>query len=253
MNEIIQGDCLKVIKNIPDDSVDLIVTSPPYNNWRNQRTQKDKAEYWQRTNIIYGDFEDNLPDEEYQESQKTIINECLRVLKETGTLCYNHKDQIFNFKVTTPLQWILKTKAVYRQRITWNRLGMQAFNPVRFYRVEEDIYILGKNSKFKWNQNCAKYLSIWDIQPSPKNGHPAPFPIEIPRRLILAFTSEGDLVLDPYCGSGTTCLAAKQLNRFYIGIEREEEYVMLANKRIKSLTTLSQCSPVVNKKSELKE
>lgn len=217
---------MEVMRKWPNDSVDLVVTSPPYNNWRNRRTQKRKEGYWNRTNIHYVVCDDKMSDEDYAEWQISVLNECVRVLKPTGTIVYNHKDAIFNGVATSPLEWILKSDCVYRQRVTWDRGGMQAFNPVRFYRTEEDIYILGKEAKgHKWNKECAKYLSIWKINPSSKKSHPASFPIEIPKRSIEAFTNEGDIVLDPFAGIGTTLKAARGLSRRYVGVEINPAYV----------------------------
>lgn len=234
--ELIHGDCLEQMKLMPDDYVDLIITSPPYNVWRNKRTQAKKADYWKRTNINYDNFSDHLSDDDYQSWQINVINECIRILKPTGTLVYNHKDQIFNFKVTSPLEWILKSSAIFRQRITWDRSGMQAFNNVRFYRNEEDLYILGKKAKgFTWNKNFAKYMSIWKITPERKIDHPAPFPEEIPKRCIEAFSNEDDLILDPFMGSGTTGKISKILNRNFIGIEISKSYIELAEKRINEI------------------
>lgn len=233
LNKVYNENCLDTMSRMPNDFVDLIVTSPPYNVWRNKRTQAKKEKYWKRTNISYDSYSDKMSDEEYQAWQIKVINECVRVLKPTGTMCYNHKDQIFNFAVTSPLEWILKTDAVYRQRITWNRGGMQAFNNVRFYRCEEDIYILGKNAKnFTWNKNAAKYMSIWSITPERKIDHPAPFPEEIPRRCIEAFTNIGDLVYDPFMGSGTTAKVAADNNRNWIGSEISQNYVDLIKNRV---------------------
>jgi len=111
---------------------------------------------------------------------------------------------------------------------------MQAYNPVRFYRVDEDIYILGKEAKnFTWNKEAAKYLSIWRIPPN-KNiyGHNATFPEELVRRCIEAFTNEGDIVLDPYNGTGTTTKVAHDNGRKYIGIDNSEIYCKIAERRI---------------------
>lgn len=232
--DLYQGDCLEVMKSIADNTIDLIITSPPYNNFRNRRTQKSREDYWKRTNIVYNSFNDKMKDEEYQEWQIECINEMLRILKPTGTIAYNHKDQIYNFTVTSPLQWILKTKAILRQRITWDRCGMQAYNPVRFYRTEEDIYLLGKCAKgFIWNKDCAKYLSIWRIPPSKNSGHPCSFPLEIPNRLIESFSNENDVILDPFMGSGTVGVSALKNKRNFIGIEIDKEYCSIAENRIK--------------------
>lgn len=237
VDKIYTGDNLEIMKTFPESCIDLIVTSPNYNNWRNRRTQADRADYWERTNIIYDNCDDKQTDEEYESNQIAVINEMIRILKPTGTICYNHKDRIFEFEVKSPLEWILKTKAKYRQRITWDRCGMQAYNPVRFYRVDEDIYILGKEAKgFKWNKDAAKYLSIWRIVPN-KNiyEHNATFPEELVQRCIDAFTDENDIVFDPYSGTGTTALMAKQMSRKYIGIDISQKYNMIAEKRLNEI------------------
>jgi site-specific DNA-methyltransferase (adenine-specific) len=234
VNKIYCSDNLKLLKTLPDNSIDLIVTSPNYNNWRNRRTQSSRKKFWERTNITYDKCADKEDDETYESGQIEIINEMVRILKPTGTICYNHKDRIFNFEVKSPLEWILKTKAKYRQRITWDRCGMQAYNPVRFYRVDEDIYILGKQTKgFTWNKHTAKYLSIWRITPN-RNvyGHNATFPVELVKRCIEAFTNEDDVVLDPYNGTGTTTKVAYEMGRKYIGIDNSEKYCEIAEKRI---------------------
>jgi len=230
LNKLYCIDVFEGLKLLENNSIDLIVTSPPYNNWRNKRTQKQREEFWQRTNIKYDSFNDKMTDEEYINWQIKIINECIRVLKPTGTFCYNHKDRIYNYEVFSPLVWILKTNAILRQKIIWDRGGMQAFNPVRFYRVEEEIYILGKKAKgFYWNNECAKYLSIWRINPTKKNdGHPCSFPEEIPKRCIESFTQEGMVVLDPFVGIGTTAKIAKRMNRKYIGFDNSQKYIDLA-------------------------
>jgi len=234
MNEIHNEDCMITMAKMADESVDLIVTSPPYNKWKNVRVQKNREEYWNRTNIKYDNYNDKMSDEDYEIWQINIINECLRVLKPTGTICYNHKDEIHNFTVKSPLQWIFKTNACLRQSVIWDRCGMQAYNPVRFYRLEEYIYILGHyNKKFKWNKDAAKYNSIWRIPPNRNiHGHPATFPEEIVKRCIEAFTEENDIVYDPFNGSGTTTLVSKKMNRQYIGSDISKKYCDVALSRI---------------------
>ena len=234
VNKIYCADNLELLKTFPDNSIDLIVTSPNYNNWRNRRTQASRKEFWERTNITYDNCTDKEDDETYEAGQIKIINEMVRVLKQTGTICYNHKDRIFEFEVKSPLEWILKTNAKYRQRITWDRCGMQSYNPVRFYRVDEDIYILGKKAKgFTWNKDASKYLSIWRIVPN-KNiyHHNATFPEEIVKRCVEAFTNEGDVVLDTFLGSGTTAIACRNTKRKFKGCEISKEYCDKINELI---------------------
>ena len=228
---IFHGDCREILPQI-DVKVDLVVTSPPYNNWRNKRVQSKRKNYWERTVIKYDNYDDMMPDNKYENWQAEIINACLDALKDTGTICYNHKDRIFNFEVKSPLEWILRTNGKVRQTIIWDRMGMQAYNPVRFYRFEEYIYIIGKaQQKFKWNSNCAKFGSIWRILPSKNtNEHNATFPEELVERCIMAFTDSKDIVLDPFMGVGTTCYVAKRMNRVSIGIDISEKYCEIAAK-----------------------
>lgn len=234
MNVIYNEDCLQTMSRLPNSCVDLIVTSPPYNNWRNKRVQKKREDYWKRTVIQYDEYDDKMTDEEYEQQQIKVINECIRILKPSGTLCYNHKDMIYNFECKSPLQWIMKSDAKLRQTVIWDRCGMQAYNPVRYYRFEEWIYILGKENKnFKWNKDCAKYSSIWRISPSRNtHNHPATFPEELVKRCIESFTEENDIVYDPYMGSGTVAVTAKKMNRNYIGSEISKNYCEIAESRL---------------------
>jgi modification methylase len=234
------GRCEEILPQFQAKGVGLIVTSPPYNNWRNKRTQARRADYWKRTNIDYADHDDKMPDEEYERWQVEVLNECGRVLADDGTVAYNHKDRIYNFEMTSPLKWIWQSNLIVRQRVTWNRRGMQACTTVRFYRVEEDIYILGKRGqKPVWNKEAAKYLSVWDMLADRKNGHPAPFPIALPMRCVDAFSTNETIVLDPFCGKGTTLLAAKLRGRKSIGIELSEPYCEMAVKSLRANTQLT--------------
>lgn len=234
INQIHVCNCLELMSKMPDNCIDLIITSPPYNNWRNRRTQARKAQLWSRINIVYDSFSDKMTDDEYMSWQIKVINEMVRVLRPTGTICYNHKDRIFNFEVLSPLSWILQTSAKYRQRVTWDRCGMLSMNPVRFYRCEEDIYILGKECKgFVWNAEAAKYMSVWRIPPQQKfKGHPAPFPEELVGRCIEAFSRTGDIVFDPFNGSGTVTKMAKVMGRVWIGCDVSSKYCSIASKRV---------------------
>jgi len=85
INKIIQGDCLEVMKTLEDNSIDCIITSPPYNKHSANR-KCGKTDSWQKANIDYGDFKDNLPEQEYQEQQKQVIREMVRIIKPKGSI-----------------------------------------------------------------------------------------------------------------------------------------------------------------------
>lgn len=85
INKIYLGDNLEILKTFPDNTIDLIITSPNYNNWRNKRTQANRKEYWDRTNIVYDNCVDKQDDTIYEANQIEMINEMIRILKPTGT------------------------------------------------------------------------------------------------------------------------------------------------------------------------
>ncbi|MEM4097757.1 MAG: site-specific DNA-methyltransferase [Candidatus Micrarchaeaceae archaeon] len=225
-----QGDCLELIKELPDESIDLVVTSPPYNKHSNNR-HIGKTDTWQNAKIDYGVYVDDMPEADYQEWQKKVIRELLRVLKKDGSIFYNHKPRIVNHRIIFPNEWLSEFNI--RQMIIWNRKSSPNIEPIRFIPSTEYIYWITKEAKTpKFNPEAMKYTEVWNITPLPNPDHPAPFPEELPRRCILATTNEGDTVLDPFMGSGTTGVACVQLNRNFIGYEINPEYVKIAEKRI---------------------
>lgn len=139
-----------------------------------------------------------------------------------------------------PIEWIQKTKWTIRQEIVWDRMIAANIRGWRFWQIDERIYWLykpidgnkiGKELKSKH----ALLTSIWRFPPERKNGHPAPFPLLLSTRIIYSILDgKKGVVLDPYVGSGTTCLAAKLLGLNYIGIDISKEYVKNAENRLKN-------------------
>ena len=198
-NVCYQGDCLEVMKGIPDDSIDLIVTSPPYNKtyWSKNRNINNGARTKSRR-IEYDSFVDSIEPKKYEEQQVQFLQECIRVIKDTGSIFYNHID-IFSEHQTIHPKYVYDFPV--KQIIIWNR----------------------KNAKFN--------KSIWDFNPERNNDFPAPFPIDLPDNCIKACCPINGIVLDPYMGSGTTALACKNNNVNFIGIEISEEYCKIASER----------------------
>src|SRR6056297_967674 len=104
VNKVYQGDCLEEINKIPDNSVDIIITSPPYNLGNKHHTG----------NKYHSAYNDDLPEEEYQKQQIKVLNECFRVLKEDGSMWYNHKNRIKSGVQITPYEWLLKSKFIIK-------------------------------------------------------------------------------------------------------------------------------------------
>jgi modification methylase len=136
------------------------------------------------------------------------------------------------------MEWLLKTKWCVKQEIIWDRMIAANIRGWRFWQIDERIYWLYKpinNNKIgeELQSKHAQLSSIWRFSPERDNPHPAPFPITLPARIITSILNENDgLVLDPYCGSGTTLVAAKLLGKKYIGIDISAEYITSTENRI---------------------
>ena len=234
-NKIYHQDCLETMSSIEDSTVDLIVTSPPYN--KNLRSKK-LTNSEQRTSassfrsIDYDEYGDDMSHQDYVDWQKKIIEECLRILKPTGSLFYNHKDILHKHNTLHPTYlWDYPVK----QLLIWDRKNTPSLDPAYFYPTTEWVFWIKKNvdSKPKFDRKNALFSkSVITLGPDSKNAHPAPFPIELASNFILACTTQGDLVYDPFMGSGTTALASIKLNRDYIGSEISKKYIDESHKRI---------------------
>lgn len=233
INKIIQGDALEVLKRLPSDSIDMGVTSPPYNKGENKKG-------WLVKNVKYSNASDKLPEDKYQQIQIEVLNELYRVIKPGGSFFYNHKIRWERGVMLHPMDWLRKTKWVIRQEIIWDRMIAANIRGWRFWQVEERIYwlykpiannLIGEELKSKH----ALLTSIWRFPPEKNNPHPAPFPLQLPTRAIYSIMNENKgIIIDPYCGSGTTLVAAKLLGHNYVGIEISPEYIKLAENRLKN-------------------
>lgn len=234
INKIICGDTLSVLKTLPDEIVDVGVTSPPYNKGENKKG-------WLVANVKYSGAIDKLPEDLYQKNQIEVLNEIFRITKHGGSFFYNHKIRWERGRLLHPMDWLRKTKWVIRQEIIWDRMIAANLRGWRFWQVDERIYWLykPKGGNLIGNELKPKHAlltSIWRFTPEKSNTHPAPFPLELPVRCIYSVMDDkkNGLVIDPYCGSGTTLVAAKLLGYDYFGIDISEEYCQLALERLKN-------------------
>ena len=223
---------------LPDSSVHLMVTSPPYNATK--------------------EYDEDLTLEEYRRVLKTVFSEASRKLVSGGRACINlanlgRKPYIALHSYI--IQDMQEIGYLMRGEIIWNKATSasqstawgtwrSAANPV-LRDIHEYILIFskdsfdrrgisGKVSTIERDEFLEFTKSVWTFpaESARRVGHPAPFPIELPHRLIQLYTFKDDVVLDPFCGSGTTCLAAMKAGRRYIGYDNVEEYVRLARTRI---------------------
>jgi len=224
INKVLHGDCLDIMPKIPDKSIDLVLTSPPYNLGDNHHTNKKK----------HYPYKDNMPEKDYQNFQISVLQEIYRVLKPTGSLLYNHKNRIKKGQQITPYEWLLKTNFVIKQELVWVN-GSPNFDKIRFYPFTERIYWLAKDTKTKL-KNVISHTDFFTSSEWPSVGtkkeHTRAFPIQLAENLISCFP-EANIILDPFGGSGTTAIACINTGRNYIIIEKEQKYYNLILGRIK--------------------
>lgn len=231
-DKIIAGDCLEVMKDIPDNTIDLVVTSPPYNlgirkTFGNTENWKGK---WNKSKLQaqgYDQHNDYMPEDKYIAWQKSVLAECFRVIKNDGAIFYNHKWRVQNGLYQQRLEIV--EGLPLRQIIIWKKAGGINFNEGYFLPTYEVIYLLAKPD-FKLAPKVNRYGDVWEITQERNSWHPAPFPVEFAERCVSA--SKGSIVLDPFIGSGTVAVACKKLNKKYIGIDISEEYCEKARERI---------------------
>ncbi|OHB17559.1 MAG: DNA modification methylase [Parcubacteria group bacterium RIFCSPHIGHO2_01_FULL_45_26] len=236
LDQIIFGDTLQTLIKIPPNSVDIGVTSPPYNKQENKKG-------WLVNNVKYNNVSDKSDELEYQQNQISVLNELFRIMKPGGSFFYNHKVRWEKGILAHPISWICKSKWTIRQEIIWDRMIAANIRGWRFWQIEERIYWLYKpiSGKKIGNELLSKHAlltSIWRFPPERNNPHPAPFPVLLPLRCIYSLLDDatGGVILDPYMGSGSTAIAAKLLEHNFIGIDISKHYINLANDRLSKLS-----------------
>jgi len=243
LNKIYLGNCLDVMETIPDELVHLIVTSPPYYNLRDYS--------------CWPTYQDYLKD-----VWKWFV--CLnRILKPGGHICWNIQENIPEPDETGRHYYPLLPDTVkiglgrgleWEKNVVWNKkngtqilFGSYPYPPTPIFTdLVEYILVFKKDGKLEYTkeQKEASKLSkerwfeitrnVWEIAPAKATqiGHPAPYPLEIPKRFIEVMTCKGSIVYDPFMGSGTTALACKLTGRNYLGSEQKQEYLDLSQRRL---------------------
>ena len=239
LDKVVLGDAREVLRRLPDNCVHLMVTSPPYN--------------------VGKEYDKDLTLEEYLDFIEEVMREVYRVLVWGGRACFNVAN--IGRKPYIPLHAHLierfeRIGFLFRGEIIWDKgdavsasstawgTWMSAVNPI--LRDQHEYIIVLSKGDFKrekrgkrdtiTREEFVEYTrSIWRFAPesAKRIGHPAPFPEELPYRCIQLYTFEGDVVLDPFAGSGTTCVVASMTGRHYLCIDINEGYVKMAEQRIK--------------------
>lgn len=241
INRIICGDALEILTNIPNDSIDLVITSPPYN-----------------FGMPYDNHIDDINFDEYFEKMFQVWKECYRILKKGGRICVNVQPLHSSYVPTHHIfsEQFRKLGFLFKCEILWDKHNYDAkytswgswkSPSMPYFKTTWEfieVFCKGTQKKEGKKENIditgdefKKWTTIkWDIAPEMRMkefGHPAMFPEEIPDRLIKLFSYVEDIVLDPFNGAGTTTLVARKLNRKYMGVDISPNYCKTAQERIK--------------------
>lgn len=230
--EVISGDCLDEMRKLECGSVDIIVTSPPYNLGEGQGGFPTKNGKWGRAKLRdgYDGHNDAMPYADYVEWQKKFLRECWRLIPEDGAIFYQHKNRVQKGVLRTPYD--LNPGLPLRQIIVWDRGSGMNFNSAFATPSHEVIYVFAK-PKFRFRDKHGLKDVIKGL-PDRDNPHPAPFPVELPRMIIAATNAK--MVLDPFCGSGSTGVAALMEGRRFVGIDQSADYCAMTKRRLTATT-----------------
>lgn len=268
-NSIIEANS-KDLSKIGENKVTLTVTSPPYHNAINYQEHQTTKKWYRGTA--------GISIENWLEEMKQVFSQVYHVTKHGGFCCIVIGNEIIEGKSKLPLPALLLVELTKKEigwnffeEIIWNKVtgGKKRFRvtiqhpyPTYYYPniMHEQIIILRKEPFNNLKDNRSKLVindlmkkeianSVWHIAPVPpsyRRYHPAAFPEEIPYRLIQLYSNVGDTVLDPFVGSGQTTKMARYLRRKYIGIDKSEKYVKIAQKRTLELPSLRKMQLVPN-------
>jgi len=230
IKDLILGDCMEVMKGLSDQSVDIIVTSPPYN-----LAKKASGGGNSKVDVYKNFYPDEMDEMEYQLWQENFLRECIRVCK--GSVFYNHRVRYAwhtrnKYRTASnlyhPWDWVGKFP-VWSEIIWWRKMTSGHPNN-RFRLADERIYQIGKPHYFK----DMGYTTVWEALPTKNHVHPCSFPEEIPKRCLETFCPPGGVLMDPFMGSGTSVLVAEKMGYQYIGIEKDPSYFEYAKSRLKA-------------------
>jgi len=254
LNKIIQGDCLEVMRGFESESVDLVVTSPPYDGLRNyngysfdfESIAKELFRVVRPGGVVVwviGDATINGSE------TGTGFKQAL-FLKETG---FNlHDTMIFAKQNPIPQIYRKRYNNVFEYMFVFSKGTVKTHNPIMIDCLHAGLELKGTTYKnysknVQGREKMAKPVkdkkikgNIWTYvvgknkEDQEAKEHPAPFPCQLAEDHILSWSKKGDVVLDPMCGSGTTCKMAKRFGRHYIGIDVSKEYCEIAKKRLQA-------------------
>lgn len=234
---LINGDCIEVLKTIPDASVDCIITDPPYNLGLFMHKRNTNLAKMRENQFAYAGW-DNVEYEEWYANMRAFLSECARILKPRGTfISFMAIIKVESFvTLATEAGFYYKTTGIWHKTNPMPRnMNLQFVNSTECW-----IYMIHKGTSGTFH-NDGKVMhdflesSVCPLSEKKFGKHPTQKPLSILRKLIAATTNIGDVILDPFMGSGSTCVASAMLERNFVGIELNEEYFNIAYNRVKEV------------------
>ena len=246
---IYNGDCIDILEKLPEKSVKLIFADPPYNLQLKQDLYRPNQT---KVDGVDDDWDKFISNADYDKFTKDWLSACRKVMADDATIwvigSYHNIFRVGKMMMDLGF-WILNDVQWYKTN------PMPNFRGVRFTNATETLIWAKKSkdqNKYTFNHQVMKQLnggkqmtSVWQIplctgnerikNAEGKKAHSTQKPEELLKRIILSSSNEGDLILDPFSGSGTTCAVAKKLGRKSIGIEKEKEYVNISKKRLEDI------------------
>ncbi len=232
INKIHLDDCYEMIKEIPDNSIDCVYIDIPYlfvNNGYQSSPLSQRIKKLRQVDLV--GITEGI--------DYSIYSEILRVMKKINCFIWCSKNQILD-----TLNFFVKNGCMF-EILTWNKTNpTPTTNNVFLPDIEYCLYFKEKGVKLNDGYDLKSKWFISQINKSDKDkyNHPTIKPLELVKRHLLHTTQENDIILDCFCGSGTTCVAAKELNRRFIGIEINEKYHKIACDRLNGIDANGQMS-----------
>ena len=242
INKVFNESCLDTMKRIPDDFVDVVITSPPYNmNLRIRNGEYCSRQIVKEISTKYEDFPDNLPIDEYYKFHSEVLKELLRI---SNLVFYNVQivtgSKRAIFKMIGEFSENLKDIIIWDKRYGQPAIGEQVLN-----RRSELILVFEKDYPISRQFRSAVFKrgtldDVWVIDRERKNveGHGATFPEKLISTILENFSKKKDIIYDPFIGTGTTAVVSKKLGRNFIGSEISKKYYKECNKRLKEADSL---------------
>ncbi|SRR4030042_3004397 len=210
LNQIIKGDCIEFLKTLPNNCINLIITDPPYGD-----------------NVAYGWNNKTIKNNENPLICCQALAECYRVLKQNSSLYTFTNWKHYPFLVEFITRY---TKFRIRHLIVWKKHN---FGLGWAFRHQYELILVLEKGKPKYNLTNFSDVQTCSHINHNKENHPHEKPIDLIHKMIEHSSKKGDLILDPFCGSGAVCLACQQANRDFIGVELDKRYVEMARERVK--------------------